>query len=418
LNEFLANPKTLYDDEWIELYNSGSASADLAGWKLDDGEGGGSPHTLSAGSIVAPGGYLVVDLSTALLNNDGDILRLIRPDGVAVDSTSFTGSAPDASRSRSSDGAWYDGGEPTPGEPNLPPSVQPAPTEGLSASNTLVSADSAAPTSKTWQVSLNEVLPAPKEAFDAEWIEIANDGDAAADLTGWMIDDAADGASFTLPPASVVAPHGLLMVRLPRAIFNNDGDDVRLLRPDRTEADEFNYDSSTADLSLCRLAGVWAEDCSPTPGKPNAVDVTTPAPEPNDLVASAADELTDHSVEEAGASVEHTLSAMAAPRQPIRLRGANAGGPVYALAMPGSVYAGIWSATATPSPSPIPAPPRQLASPQPQIAPPTPATAPLLPIAGGLAIATGVGVAGHEYLRLRGSLEVHEAVAEDELAAE
>jgi hypothetical protein len=268
---------------------------------------------------------------------------------------------------------------------------------------------------------LNEVLPAPKDTFDAEWVEIANDGDTAADLTGWMIDDAADGASFILPPGTAVAPQRFLMVRLPRAIFNNDGDDVRLLRPDGTEVEEFTYDRSAPDLSLCRLAGVWTENCAPTPGKPNAMDVSTPAPEPDDLEVSAADAPTDHptSVDEAGAPGEPTLSAMAASRRHIQLRGAGAGGPVYALPMPGSVYTGIWSATATPSPSP--APQRRLANPQPQIAPPTPARAPLLPIAGGLAILMGVGVAGHEYLRLRSSssLEMHEPVAEDdELPAE
>jgi hypothetical protein len=34
INEFLANPKTLYSNEWIELYNAGSSAVDLAGWKL------------------------------------------------------------------------------------------------------------------------------------------------------------------------------------------------------------------------------------------------------------------------------------------------------------------------------------------------------------------------------------------------
>jgi hypothetical protein len=365
---------------------------------------------------------LVVNLSTALLNNDGDTLRLIRPDGIVVDSTSFTGSVPDSSRSRSSDGTWYDGDEPTPGEPNLPPNAQVTPAEGSSAPNMSVSADTAALASEAQRVSLNEILPAPKETFDAEWVEIANDGDTPADLTDWVIDDAADGASLTLPGGSVVAPRGLLVVTLPRALLNNDGDTVRLLRPDRTEADKFSYDGSAPDLSLCRLASGWTEACAPTPGSPNEIDTATPPPDSNQLAAPAAGVPEDNLVvaEELDQSAERVLSAMAAPRQPIRLRGADAGSPVYALVMPGSVYTGIWSATAIP-PSPTPAPQRRPANPQEQIAPPTPARAPLLSIAGGLAIIMGLGVAGHEYLRLRdsGILEVDEPADEnDELPAE
>jgi hypothetical protein len=122
LNEFLANPKTGYANEWVELYNSGSAAADLAGWKLDDGDGGGAPHTLPANTTIAAGGFLVVQLSSALFNNSGDTVRLIRPDGVVVDSATYTSSAADASRCRAPDGAWYDCPSPSPGATNLPPS--------------------------------------------------------------------------------------------------------------------------------------------------------------------------------------------------------------------------------------------------------------------------------------------------------
>jgi hypothetical protein len=249
---------------------------------------------------------------------------------------------------------------------------------------------------------LNEVLPAPKDAFDAEWVEIANDGDLPADLAGWIVDDAADGAGLTLQPGSVVAPHGLLLVTLPRALFNNDGDRVRLLRPDRTEADAFSYDTSVPDISLCRLDGAWSEECAPTPGGPNEIEASVPAPETDEPVAQAtgAPAANDVASEQASLPGEHPLAAMTAPRQPIHLRGASAGAPVYALAMPGSVYAGIWSATATPPPSPVPVPRRQAGS-RVQASPPAPDNAPLFPIAGGLALVSGVGVAGHEYLRLR-----------------
>jgi hypothetical protein len=417
LNEFLANPKTRYDDEWVELYNGG-ASADLAGWKLDDGEGGGSPYTLPHGATIAPGGYLVIDLSVALLNNDGDTLRLIRPDGVVVDSTSFTDSAPDASRSRSSDGAWYDGGEPTPGQANLPPSGQDTPSDRSSTSNSSASGSTTMPASGAEQVSLNEVLPAPKDVFDAEWIEIANDGDMPADLAGWQIDDAADGgAPLALPPGSVVAPHGLLVVTVSRPLFNNAGDSVRLLRPDGTTADEFSYDGSEPDLSMCRLDSSWATGCEPTPGGPNQGATVASTSVAGDLTAPAAGAPVDSPIttEESGSYAERGLSTMAAPRQPIQLRDANAGAPVYALAMPGSIYAGIWSGAATLSPSPTAAPQRRPALQRTQAASPAQAKAPFVPFAGGVAIVVGAGIVGYERLRLRNAAhsEASERVGAD-----
>src|SRR5205823_4347202 len=97
-------------------------------WKLDDGEGGGAPYTLPANTRVEPGAFLVVHLPTALLNNDGDTVQLIRPDGVVTDSTSYSGSSADVSHGRDASGAWLDGMEPTPGAPNRRADASATPT--------------------------------------------------------------------------------------------------------------------------------------------------------------------------------------------------------------------------------------------------------------------------------------------------
>ena len=132
LSEFLAQPQDRYTDEWVELFNGGASDADLSGWQIDDGPGGGAPHTLPADTTVAAGGYLAIDLPTAILNNDGDTLRLLRPDGAVADSTSFSSSAADTSYSRGAQGEWYLSAEATPGEPNAGPATPTAtwaPTE-------------------------------------------------------------------------------------------------------------------------------------------------------------------------------------------------------------------------------------------------------------------------------------------------
>jgi hypothetical protein len=70
LNEFMASPSS--GREWIELYNSTAADVSLAGWKLDDGPSGSAPYTLPLTETIAADNYLIVYLTTSMLNNSGD----------------------------------------------------------------------------------------------------------------------------------------------------------------------------------------------------------------------------------------------------------------------------------------------------------------------------------------------------------
>ena len=75
LNEVLPAPSEIdwngdgtanTNDEWIEVYNRGSAAIDLGGWLLDDiAAGGSSPYVIPAGTVLQPGGFLVLFRSTA-----------------------------------------------------------------------------------------------------------------------------------------------------------------------------------------------------------------------------------------------------------------------------------------------------------------------------------------------------------------
>ena len=71
-------------------------------------------------------------------------------------------------------------------------------------------------------VRLSEFLPNPKGNGAQEWVELFNDADTQADLSGWAIDDAEGGGSpYRLPQGSSIAPHGLLIITLPKALLNN-----------------------------------------------------------------------------------------------------------------------------------------------------------------------------------------------------
>ena len=147
LNEFLPAPNNVdwdndgtadYNDEWIEVYNAGLAMVGLGGWQLDDvAEGGSGPYTIPADQIIPPGGFLVffkkdTDIS---LNNDGDWVRLLRPDGMVADEVHYTHSPDyDRSFSRTVDGGghWTDDYAVTLGAPNhpAPPPSPPPPPPG------------------------------------------------------------------------------------------------------------------------------------------------------------------------------------------------------------------------------------------------------------------------------------------------
>jgi hypothetical protein len=106
LSEFMSDPEQAGRDsplEWVELVNTGTEAINLEGWKLGDAL---ALDVLPAASVPA-GGYIVVAGKEAGfaegvavvrvpdgeigrgLNNGGDVIRLIAPDGSAVDAISY-----------------------------------------------------------------------------------------------------------------------------------------------------------------------------------------------------------------------------------------------------------------------------------------------------------------------------------------
>ncbi|MCZ7568643.1 MAG: lamin tail domain-containing protein [Ardenticatenaceae bacterium] len=297
LNEFLPAPKAIdwdgdgtagASDEWIELYNGSLVTLDLGGWQLDDVAAGGSrPYTLPAGTRLAPGELLLFRRQSGVaLNNTGDEVRLLRPDGSLHDAFTFDHTSPDASYSRDAAGAWHEDWPPSPGRPNEPPAATPSPTTTPTASATSTpTVDPDAP------VQLNELLPAPKNVdwdgdgsatAEDEWVELFNAGPEAVALGGWQLDDIAGGGSspYTLPPGTTLVPNELLLLfRHQTGIaLNNDGDEVRLLRPDGSLHDSFAFDRTAPDASYSRdTAGAWQAGWPPSPGRPNLSPTPTNA---------------------------------------------------------------------------------------------------------------------------------------------
>lgn len=82
ITELVPEPVDGTENEFIELYNSGQTTVDLTGWQIDDVVGGSSPYTIKS-LAINPGQYFAFyNNETGIsLNDDGDSVRLIDPNG-------------------------------------------------------------------------------------------------------------------------------------------------------------------------------------------------------------------------------------------------------------------------------------------------------------------------------------------------
>ena len=132
INEVLIRPRHDWEgiggvttaDEFIELYNAGSLPVYLKGWWLDDvAVGGSKPYDLP-GVTISPRGFAVFfrTKTKIALNDSGDTVRLLAPDGRLIDQISYLRiRAANLSYGRLADGSdnMRYGLWPTPRMPNL-----------------------------------------------------------------------------------------------------------------------------------------------------------------------------------------------------------------------------------------------------------------------------------------------------------
>ncbi len=132
INEVLIRPRHDWEgtggvttaDEFIELYNAGPLPVYLKGWWLDDVAGGGSKPYDLPGVTISPRGFAVFfrTKTKIALNDSGDTVRLLAPDGRMIDQISYLRiRAANLSYGRLSDGSdnMHYGLWPTPRMPNL-----------------------------------------------------------------------------------------------------------------------------------------------------------------------------------------------------------------------------------------------------------------------------------------------------------
>lgn len=121
INEILPSPEGPDDtEEWIEIFNENNFKVDLSNWKIKDIIGKTKTYIFPKGTKISAKGFLVLKrpISKITLNNDGDGLKLIQPDGDIVDTITYEKAPLGQSYNRTESG-WVWKENLTPGAPNI-----------------------------------------------------------------------------------------------------------------------------------------------------------------------------------------------------------------------------------------------------------------------------------------------------------
>ncbi len=255
------------DADWVEVVNLSPWAGDIGGWVLsDDPAAPEHRYAVPAGTRIDAAGHWWVPRAAGDaagfpfgLSCARDTLVLLTPQGVLADLLLLRDPGPGLTLGRLPDGAGPFGVTvPTPGEPNR------APLPGRPV--------------------LNEV-----DCHGRDRIELANPAASPALLTGWILTDApaSPERDYVFPEGTVLAPGGHLLVAQQtqqEAGFSFgldcEGDELHLLRPDRSPADHVRISEHPAATTWGRLPDGEGSfgPTAPTLGEPNRPPDAGPSP--------------------------------------------------------------------------------------------------------------------------------------------
>lgn len=263
INEVLAWPST--GEEFVELYNTSSSAIDLSGWWLDDqANAGGTPIRIADDTLIEPRSWHTI-YSSNLLNDNGDIVRLLdyRLQEHAV--WSYSSALPGLSAGRWPDGGmnWHNGMRASPNYRNRELAAIPT---GL---------------------VINEISP-----LGHEWLELYSTNAQTIDLSSWSISDSS-GTSIRIAANTQISQGQFLTITL-SSLLNDSGDSVELAMADGRVVDQLSYTKPLASTTWSRIpdAGSWQNNAPATPNQSNRAPQptsipTTKTPKPTSTVKPA-----------------------------------------------------------------------------------------------------------------------------------
>ena len=278
LNEIYPQPNTTSNDEFIELQNSGDKTVNLSGWILDDvRNGGSSPFTFSAQNIL-PKSYLVLYKSETklTLNDSGDDVYLLQPDGFELDHTNYSVAPRGQTHARFDDG-WKWTNSPTPNGKNVlsappPEDIESAPVDEPDDAAEIVDFQKN-------DVLITELLPNPAE--NDEFIELQNNSSSPVDLKNWVLQDGSKhkykitdfAINIQTTSGLIIQPQQYVVITKNMsgiALNNTGGETVTLFDPNGNIIATVSYpDKAPVGAVYAWDEGIWTWSQYATPGEVN-----------------------------------------------------------------------------------------------------------------------------------------------------
>jgi hypothetical protein len=200
-------------EQWIELFNRGTSAVDLTGWKIN----GGVDYDFPAGTVINPGGYLVVAKDAAVLAPKYPDITIVGNLSGQLSNRNDLIRLDDASENPADEVHYYDDG------------YWPAPADGGGSSLELrdVDADNARP--EAWAASI--------ESDDSPWQTIRYRGVASVfpgsnEPAVWneLVFNLLDAGEFLVDDISVIeSPSGTPIERIQNGNFNSGATAYRLV---------------------------------------------------------------------------------------------------------------------------------------------------------------------------------------------
>jgi hypothetical protein len=239
--------------DWVELYNAGTGTADLSGWRLLDNDDTHTAYVIATGTSLAPGAFLVLEEEQFGFGLGGaDNVRLF-----------------DAANSLVDTYAW----------PSHAPTTYGRCPSGTGAFQITTSATKGTANDCRALVSLNEVESSG--GVPGDWVELFNAGPGPADVSGWRVLDSDDTHSASVIPAGTsIAPGAFLVLDEAVLGFGLGGaDNVRLFDALGALVDTYAW-TSHASITYGRCpngTGDFSNTESATKGAANACVLAPPA---------------------------------------------------------------------------------------------------------------------------------------------
>lgn len=98
-------------------------------------------------------------------------------------------------------------------------------------------------------LSITEAMVYPNSTSN-EWVEIYNNNNFEVTLLDWFIDDTVDSGASPKKFSITILPYNYASVDINSSLFNNAGDDIRLLSPNGEVVDSVSYEDSEKDISI------------------------------------------------------------------------------------------------------------------------------------------------------------------------